>query len=124
MPISMTYVLVAQFVHAYMETPTKDMETSTKVKSMVLTWNSMGIAVKIRDKCYSCCIGHSASPREICPISNTTLMIFIPNFTATHAITYVYLSYSSKFMKSHKIVEQHRAKVVHFLKLSIFIICK
>ena len=25
---------------------------------------------------------------EICPISNTTLVVFIPNFTATHAITY------------------------------------
>ena len=29
-----------------------------------------------------------ASPREICPISNTTLVVFIPHFTATHAITY------------------------------------
>ena len=55
--------------------------------SMVLTWNSMGIAVKIWDKYHSCCIGNG-SPREICPISNTTLVIFIPNFTATHAITY------------------------------------
>ena len=83
------YVLVAQFVHMYMETPTKDMEASTKVRSVVLTWNSMGITVKIWDKCHSCCIGHLASPHEICPISNTTLMVFIPNFTATHAITYV-----------------------------------
>ena len=46
---------------------------------------------EIWDKYHSCCIGngkfHSASPREIYPHSNTTLVIFIPNFTATHAIT-------------------------------------
>ena len=30
---------------------------------------------------------HSASPREILPIFNATLVVFIPNLTATHAIT-------------------------------------
>ena len=66
---------------------------------MVLTGNSMGSS-EIWDKYHSCCIGngkfHLASPREIyphfrlvkfIPISNTTRVVFIPNFTATHAIT-------------------------------------
>ena len=43
---------------------------------------------EIWDKYHSCCIGnskfHLASPREI---YHTTLMVFIPNFTATHSIT-------------------------------------
>ena len=42
---------------------------------------------EIWDKYHECCIGngkfHSASPREIYP---QTLVVFIPNFTATHAI--------------------------------------
>ena len=33
----------------------------------------------------------SAMPREIFPISNTTLVVFIPNLTATHAIKYINL---------------------------------
>ena len=36
-PITVTYILVAQFVHG----------NTNKSVSMVLTWNSMGIAVKI-----------------------------------------------------------------------------
>ena len=31
-------------------------------------------------------------PHEIFPISNTTLVVFIPNFTATHDITYAIIS--------------------------------
>ena len=34
---------------------------------------------------------HSALPHEICPICNTTHVVFIPNFTATHAITHANL---------------------------------
>jgi len=37
------------------------------------------------------CIGngkfHIALPRKFVPISNATLVVFIQNFTATHAIT-------------------------------------
>ena len=50
---------------------------------MVLTW--------IYTAAVSCYIGNekfdSASPPEICPISNTTSVVLIPNITATHAIT-------------------------------------
>ena len=61
---------------------------------MVLTGNSMGSS-EIWDKYHSCCIGngkfHSASPREIYPhFQYNTRGIFIPNFTATHAITSTY----------------------------------
>ena len=52
----------------------------------------MDVAAKIWDKYHSYCFGkgkfRSALPCEIVPISNTTLVVFISNFTATHAITY------------------------------------
>jgi len=60
------------------------------VTSMVLTLNSMGSS-EILDKYHECCIEngkfHSAFPHEIYPHFQTTLVVFIPNFTATHAIT-------------------------------------
>ena len=46
--------------------------------SMVLTGNSMGSS-EIWDKYHEYCIGNG-----------TTLVVFIPNFTATHAITSTY----------------------------------
>ena len=45
---------------------------------------------EIWDKYHECCIGngkfHSALPCEIYPHSNTARVVFIQNFTATHAI--------------------------------------
>ena len=57
------------------------METPTKVGSMVLTWNGMGMAVKIWDKYHSywkleTSLGIAC---KICPIFNTILVVFIPN---------------------------------------------
>ena len=56
---------------------------------MVLTGNSMGIAVKF-GIITSCCIENGNF--------NETLMVFISNFTATHAITSTntYISYTNK----------------------------
>jgi len=47
---------------------------------MVSTGNNM---VKICDKYHSCCIEND--------ISNAALVVFVPNFTVTHAITSIYL---------------------------------
>ena len=49
---------------------------------MVLTRNSMGSS-EIWDKYHSCCIENGNF--------NATLVVFIPNFTATNAITSTYL---------------------------------
>ena len=49
--------------------------------SMVLTGNSMGSS-EIWDKYHSCCIENGNF--------NAILVVFIPNFTATHAITSTY----------------------------------
>ena len=55
---------------------------------------------EIWDKYHSCCIGNGnfylASPREILPIFNATLVVCIPDFTATHAITSTYLQKAYK----------------------------
>ena len=48
--------------------------------SVVLTGNSMGSS-EIWDKYHSCCIGNGKFPIQL------ILVVFIPNFTATHAIT-------------------------------------
>ena len=75
---------------------------------MALTWNGMGVTVKIWDKYFSCCI-------HLFPIQ--THMIFIPNSTATYAIAYTqqtfvrrytaqlmttYLTIYSKIIKIHE----------------------
>ena len=53
------------------------------------TSNSKGSS-EIWDKYHSCCIGngkfHLALPREIYPYFQYNIVVFIPNFTATHAI--------------------------------------
>ena len=49
-------------------------------------------------------------PREIFPISNTVLVVFIPNFTATHAITYTNIS-------GHQIEQQLILSYVYWLFL-------
>ena len=49
----------------------------------------MGITVKIWDVNTTLVVLEMGWPREICPISNTTPMVFIPSFNATHAITYI-----------------------------------
>ena len=59
--------------------------------SMVLTGNSMGIAVKFGINTTLVVLEMVNLTRlrlvKFIPIFNTTLMVFIPNFTATHAIT-------------------------------------
>jgi len=60
-----------------------------------INWEQHGNSSEIWDKYHSCCIEnlwkfHSASPREILPILNARFVVFIPNFTATHAITSTY----------------------------------
>jgi len=51
--------------------------------SMVLTGNSSEIwATLVALK-----MGYLKSPRETLHVFNVTLVVFIPNFTATHAIT-------------------------------------
>ena len=58
---------------------------------MVLTGNSMGIAVKFWINATLVVLEMVNFTRlhfvKFIPISNTTLVVFIPNFTATHAIT-------------------------------------
>ena len=59
--------------------------------SMVLTGNSMGITVKFGINTTLVVLEISIFT-QLClvkffPTSNTTLVVFIPNFTATHAIT-------------------------------------
>ena len=56
---------------------------------------------------HSCCRKfHSALPHKICPISNTILMVFMPNFNATNAITYtnmmsyIHMNFVHKYVRT------------------------
>ena len=71
------------------------------VACLVLTWNSMGSS-EIWDKYSTTRVVGISLPCEICPISNTTLMVFIPNFTATHAITYTNSTGSVQYFHNFK----------------------
>ena len=68
---------------------------------MVLTGNSMGIAVKFGINTTSVVLEMVNFTRlrlvKFIPISNTTLVVFIPNFTATHAITSTYYTTGSSY---------------------------
>ena len=66
---------------------------SVYAAGMILTGNSMGIAVKFGINTTSVVLEMEMVNFtrlrivKFIPISNTTLAVFIPNFTATHAIT-------------------------------------
>ena len=73
---------------------------------MVLTGNSMGIAVKFGINTTLVVLEMVNFTRlrlvKFIPISKTTRVVFIPNFTATHAITstnYNYLNQNSQAVK-------------------------
>ena len=63
----------------------------------------MGIAVKLGINTTLAAlkmkISLSFKPHEMLPIFNATLVVFIPNFTATHAITSANLRYSATLPK-------------------------
>ena len=67
---------------------------SSAIECWVCTVVEYGINWKWKWKFYL------ASPCEILPIFNVTLVVFIPNFTATHAITSTNNSPTNKFMEN------------------------
>ena len=63
-------------------------------------------------------------PHEICPISNSKLVEFIPNFTAAHAITYTYGMFwlHKLFIDKEKTIEWKHKEITRKTALRIAVL--